>query len=374
MSNSLPSIVAVLGNDDGLVQEAAVRWYGKLTEGTEEFAHETIDGNVAVVDDAVSAANRALEALQTLPFFGGRKVVWLKACSFMGDNVTGRSQDTLEAMEGLSDYLKEGLPADVHFLITAYEIDRRRAFYKTLSKLALIEEYNKPDISRDGWQGDVAAVTRKAAKQRKLTFENDALDLFVNRVSESSRQILSELDKLDLYLGTERRTITADDVTEIVPLTRSGVIFEIGRALELGDAQKTLFLIDRQLDRGEMAVGIMRAAIIPVIRNLYMASVMVNEFSLPTHNYNAFTSALASLPEEKQMLVPKKKDGTPNAYPLFLAVQKLDSFPREWLRNALRACFEADKTLVTSSLDSTVVLHRLVVQLCERKRLAKNRR
>lgn len=369
MSDTLPPLVAVLGNDDGLVQEAAIKWYAKLTEGTDDFSHETLDGNIALVEEAVSVINRTLQALQTMPFFGGRKVVWLKGCSFIADNPAGRSQSTLEALEGLSSYLQNGLPPQVHFLLTSYEVDKRRAFYKNLGKTGLVIEYNKPDISKDGWQGDVADVTAKAAADRGLTFEADALDLFVNRVSESSRQIFSELDKLDLYIGLGRRKITADDVSTMVPLTRTGVIFEISRSLEKGDVKNMLFLIDRQLERGEQPVAVMRAAIIPTLRNLYAASIL-KESRLPVHNYNAFSSALNSLPSGMRSLVPLKKDGTPNCYPLFLAVQQvsLNGFTRAWLRNALTACFEADKSLVTANLDNTVVLHKLVVQLCDRKK------
>lgn len=369
MSESLPPLVAVLGNDDGLVQEAAIKWYAKLTEGTEDFSHETLDGNITLVEEAVNVTNRTLQALQTMPFFGGRKVVWLKGCSFIADTPAGRSQATLEALEGLFSYLQNGLPPQVHFLLTAYEVDKRRAFYKNLSKTGLVIEYNKPDISKDGWQGDVADVTTKAAAERGLTFEADALDLFVNRVSESSRQIFSELDKLDLYIGLGRRKITADDVSAMVPLTRTGVIFEISRSLEKGDVKNMLFLVDRQLERGEQPVAVMRAAIIPTIRNLYAASIL-RESGLPVHNYNAFASALNSLPSSMRSLVPLKKDGTPNGYPLFLAVQQvsLNGFTRAWLRKALTACFEADKSLVTANLDNTVVLHKLVVQLCDRKK------
>lgn len=369
MSENPPELIAVLGNDDGLVQEAALKWYARLTEGTDDFSHETLDGNVNLVDEAVRAIRRTLEALQTMPFFGGKKVVWLKGCTFLSDSPTGRSQDTLDALEDLSSYIQSGLPPQVHLLLTAYEVDKRRAFYKMLGKIGLVTEYNKPDISRDGWQVDVAQVTKKAAQDRGISFERDALELFVNRVSESSRQIFSELDKLDLYMG-ERRTITAEDVSTLVPLTRAGVIFEISRSLEKGDVKNMLFLVDRQLEKGEQPVAVMRAAIIPTIRNLYTASILKEE-RLPVHNYNAFAAAINSLPENMRCLIPQKKDGTPNAYPVFLAIQQvsLNGFTRDWLRAAMTACFEADKSLVTANLDNTVVLHKLVVQLCDRKKL-----
>ena len=41
---------------------------------------------------------------------------------------------------------------------------------------------------------------------------------------EQSQQIGNELEKLDLYLGPERRTVTESDVRTMVPLSRAAVV------------------------------------------------------------------------------------------------------------------------------------------------------
>lgn len=367
MSSSLPSLVAILGNDDGLVQEEAIRWYGRMTEGTDEFAHETLNGQADNAEAAARSIHEAIAALQTPSFFGGRKVVWLKGCNYLGDGPLAKSEGVLDALETLLQYLAKGLAEDVYFLLTAYEIDKRRSFYKQLGKIVQVCEYNKPDVTREGWQRDVASMVRQAATERDLSFESETLDLFVNRVSESSRQIFSELDKLSLYLGTARRLVTENDIRLLVPLSRTGVIFEIGRAIEKGNVQDALSLLSIQLDKGEQPVSIMRASIIPVIRNLYMASIIIEEYQLPTDNYRMFENTLQTLPPAGKALVPKKKDGGLNPYPFFLASQQVSHFSRAWLRQALTYCFEADKSLVTANLDNTVVLQRLIIQLTDKK-------
>jgi DNA polymerase-3 subunit delta len=70
--------------------------------------------------------------------------------------------------------------------------------------------------------------------------------------------------------------------------------------------------------------------------------------------------------------VPRKKDGTGfNAYPLFLALGEASRFTLDELHNALAACLDANSKLVTTQLDSKVVLERLLVgMLCPRKRKA----
>lgn len=80
---------------------------------------------------------------------------------------------------------------------------------------------NKPDITKAGWEGSLMPLVNKEAAARGMAFDPSALELFIHRVSESSRQIISEIEKLDLFLGAERRTVMPEDVERWIPLTRT---------------------------------------------------------------------------------------------------------------------------------------------------------
>lgn len=354
--------MTVYGSDDGQVNDHARKSFAELTEGTSEFSHEIIDGSAADSDTAALICRQVIEALQTMPMFGGRKVVWLKGATFLGDSVTGRAEATTQALQSLATMIERGLADDVCLLISATEFDKRRTFNKLLTTKGEAIEFRKPDISQDGWEAQVADLVRKAADEHGVQFEAPALDLFIHLVSESSRQIASEVGKLALYVERER-AITEQDVRDLVPVTRSGIVFEISRAIENGDAAETIRLMDAQLDGGEAPVSIIRAAVIPTLRNLVAAKILSSEFELNTFNYKSFTSQVASLPGHAQGLIPVKKDGTPNVYPLFLAAQKSKRFKLDRLKKALQECFSADRLLVSSSLDARLVLHRLAICL-----------
>jgi DNA polymerase III subunit delta len=47
--------------------------------------HEIIEATVSNSGEALAAIAKLREALQTLPFFGSGKVVWLRDCNFLGD-------------------------------------------------------------------------------------------------------------------------------------------------------------------------------------------------------------------------------------------------------------------------------------------------
>lgn len=358
-----PNIHAIVGSDDGRVKEEALGLHRELTGGVDDgFTHETIDGNAENSEGAFQICRAVVEALQTLPFFGDGKVVWLKNASFLVDDVTGRSERTLSGVESLKDCLEAGLGKGVVFLLSATGIDKRRAFWKFLEKNARVKVFDKIDTSKDGWQDAVAGLVSTRARDLGLRFEPEALELFVMLAGEATRQIGNELEKIDLYLGPDRREVTTDDVRKMVPLSRAGIVFEIGNALQNGNASRALELIDQQLERGESAIGLMRASIIPTVRNLFMAKVL-SEKSLPTHNYNAFAAAVDRLPAVERLWLPQKKTGGVNAYPLFLNLRGAGQFTMDGLRGAMESALKADRALVTTGLDHRLVLHRLVVEL-----------
>ncbi|MGE9269453.1 MAG: DNA polymerase III subunit delta, partial [Verrucomicrobiales bacterium] len=245
---------------------------------------------------------------------------------------------------------------------SATGIDKRRAFWKFLQKNAEVRSYDKIDTSKDGWEEEVAHLVEGRARDLGLRFEPDALELFVMLAGEATRQIGSELEKLDLFLGKERRNVVLEDVRKMVPMSRAGVVFEIGRALQNGDAGRAVELIDQQLDRGESAIGVMRASIIPTVRNLFMAKV-VAEMGIRAGNYRAFAAALDGLPEIQRAWLPQKKAGGVNAYPLFLAMTAASGFRVEGLRSVMESSLRADRALVTTGLDHRLVLHRLVAEV-----------
>jgi DNA polymerase-3 subunit delta len=367
---------AIVGSDDGLVREKALLLYNQLTGGLDDgFTHETIDGIADNSDSAFEICASTVQALLTLPMFGGDKVVWLRNANFLADNVTGRSQRTESGVENLRATLERGIPEGVKFLMTAQGVDKRRSFWKFIEKAATVQAYDRIDTSRDDWQEQVASLVTASARKLGLTFEHDALALFVMLAGEQSQQISNELEKLDLYLGPERREVTEDDVRLLVPLSRAAVVFEIGKAIQLGNASRAIQLIDQQLEADESAIGIMRASIIGVVRNLFMAKLIIEKFKIPTGNYSAFSGGLNRLAEADRAWLPQKKDGSGvNVFPIFLAAENSKNFELAGLQHVMEATLKADQALVTTGLDHRLVLHRLIVEIASARKAPARRR
>ena len=370
-SSGNPNFHAIVGSDDGLVREEALALYNELTGGNDDgFTHETVDGNAENSEAAYQICSSAAQSLMTMPMFGGDKVVWLRNVNFLGDDVTGRAQRTEAGVEVLRGILEKGLPDGIKLILSADKIDKRRAFWKFISKAASVQSHDKIDVSRDGWQDQVGQLVEGRAGELGLEFEHDALELFVMLAGEQSKQIANELEKLDLYLGAERRNITLEDVRTLVPLSRAAVVFETGKAIQTGDVARAIQLVDEQLDAEESAIGIMRASIINVVRNLYMAKLITEKFKAPAGNYGSFAGALNKLPAADRAWLPQKKDGSGvNVFPIFLALPNARNFDLKGLQHVMEQTQKADQALVTTGLDHRLILHRLIAEIAAARKV-----
>jgi DNA polymerase-3 subunit delta len=361
---SAPNIYAVVGSDESEVKQVASELALKLTPpGAGDFGLEVIDACADNTEQAVGRVRSTIEALQTLPFFGGGKLVWMKNANCLGDSVIGRSAGVQSALEELADLLEAGLGPDVTFLISATEVDKRRSFYKTLGKRAEVQVIDRLDSSRSGWEEEAVEIVRGRAKKRNLRFDDGALDLFVLLTGGDTRQIENELEKIDLHAGSDRQ-VSAKQVSELVPLSRAGVIFELANVLAARDLERALALVRRLLDQGESAIGILLVAIVPTIRNLLLAKDLMERHGLarPSAPFS-FVAALNRLPSNATGYLPRKKDGSISAYALGIAAQHVHQFGTEQLIAGLEACLEANLRIVSTQLDHELILTEVIVKL-----------
>ena len=362
------NIWAILGTDDLKVKEAAQLLTKKLVDPENaDFGLEVIEGAADNVEHALRLIRNTLEALQTVPFFGGEKVVWLKGATFLADTVVGRSERTLEALEELGSVLQHGLPPDIKFILTASDVDKRRGFFNTLKKVAQLEMYDVIDTSQKGWEELVMQLVEDRAREWTMEFEQEALMLFVMLAGEHTRQIDNELEKLDLFVG-KGRAITPEDVRQIVAQTRQGIVWELGNAMAVRDLPRALNVLRLLLEQGESAIGVLLAAVVPRIRSLSQARELAENYGVKlTSSYPQYIKLLERLPEEILESIPKKKDGSGvNAYPLYMAAQEMGHYTAAELRAALEECLNANRRLVTSSLDPDVILSQLLIRILTR--------
>ena len=388
--SQIANIYAVVGSDEAEVKHAAAELAQKLVpDDAGDFGLEVIDGVADNADQAAGRIRSVIEALQTLPFFGSTKVVWLKNANFLGDDPKARSTVVQSALEELSGLIDSGVGDGVTLLISATEVDKRRSFYKTLVKRAEIQVFDRLDSARAGWEEQATEIVLGRAEKRKLKFDEPALELFVLLTGGDTRQIDNELEKIDVYCSTgvppaefkgagkmptsptakmAVPRVTVEVVRELVPLSRAGVIFELSNALSARDLELALTLVRRLLEQGESAVGVLLVAIVPTIRNLLLAKDLMEQHGIRrSQSPFQFIAAMNRLPAKATEHLPRKKDGSINAYGLAIAAQHANQFNSNELIEAMRACLDANVKLVTTQLDHELILMEVVVKLLRDK-------
>src|SRR6185312_225413 len=174
---------------------------------------EVVSGFAANVDEVVTAVNRFRDAVQTVPLFGGKRVVWFKDMNFLADTVTGRAEGKLKQVEALQDLLDKARADEVTIVITAAPVDRRRAFAKWC-------EANS-DFTLAGGDGEsagegLALVAIAEAKGFNTTFGANALELLLQKVGANTRLLTEETRKLATYAG-DGGVIEEGQVEELTP-------------------------------------------------------------------------------------------------------------------------------------------------------------
>jgi DNA polymerase-3 subunit delta len=244
----------ICGQDDFLVGRMGRKRFDELSgENVDEFSREVVNGFAANGDDVEKAVNRFTEAVQTIPMFGGHRVIWLKDVNFLADTVTGKSESTLKRVEDLQQVLQSVNPAETAVLITAAPVDRRRSFAKWCEKNS---DFALADGGEDG--AGLAAVVQAEARSIGIEFGTGAMELLLARIGSNTRLLVEEVHKLAAH-AQEGSAIEEASVAELTPNVAQGDFFEMAEAFFSGDLKWTLAALRRHYFTGGDARPILAA-------------------------------------------------------------------------------------------------------------------
>jgi DNA polymerase-3 subunit delta len=372
-----PPLRVAWGDDEFAVQRRARQIFESWTSGELAGAgdSEVIDARSANSEEALRAIARLREALQSLPFFGGRKAIWFRDCNFVGEDRVSEAQAVVEATTGLVKSLGTFDWRDTRLLITAGKLDRRRTFYKTLEEFAetgaaLVEHF--PGLTQDDrdWQDRASAFASAEFKALGKRIGAAALRRFVEFVGPQSRQLAMEAQKAAAHVG-DRDEIRMEDVEAVTTRGRHARAFALGEFWGERNLPKALAQLENELwmmrsDKQRTEVGLLYA-LISKVRTTLLAREMLEEGLLrPTSDYRAFQQQLARLPADR---FPSDKRYNPieiKAYPMFRAVQHARNYSRQELVDAMGELLRCNLRLVGSTLDGGLALQLAMTRIMSR--------
>lgn len=315
----IPPVVLLYGEEEFLIDEC-VRGIIELLldEGTKGFNLDVVSGTKAEMKEVLALAS-------AFPMMSERRVVVVKEFEKLN------SDDA--AKERFTAYLQNPLESTCLVLV-AQKTDFRKRPYTDLKKNAELVEC-KPlyDNQVPDW---IARRIRETGKSA----DPEACRMLHAYVGNSLRALQNEIDKLFIFVG-EKKTISAEDVTEVVGASKGFTVFELQNAVGRKDLREAIRILQAMLQSGQSP---------------QMIIVMLTRF----------LNQLWRLGEVKRSgLSDSEVAKSVGIHPYFLRQlgQFQANFTEEQLESGYRALLEADTVLKSTGRDPRVVMDLLVYSL-----------
>jgi DNA polymerase-3 subunit delta len=362
-----PSLALICGDDEFAIKQRARQLHRQWCEELGGLDHEIIEATVSNSSEALTALARLREALQTLPFFGSGKVIWLRDCNFLGDERVASAQAVTETLNDLAEELKNFKWPGVRLLISAGKVDKRKTFFKTLDKIGTVENFSGWSVDDRDWAERAEIAARADVRSRQKEISGEALAELVNRVGPHPRQIDNEVEKLCLFAGA-RKKIEFADVAAICTRNKTARAFALGDALGDRDLPRLLRRLDEELwavksDSKKSEIGLLYGLISKVRAMLLLKEMLREGWIKPEMDYNRFKAQLERVPADK---LPADRRFNPlalNPYVLYKALPQAKKYTQDELVRAMDLLLRCNQRLVSSGLDEALVLQETLVQI-----------
>src|SRR5579862_1678730 len=365
---SSPALIC--GDDEFAVKQRAKQLYLQWCGEIGGMDHEIIEATVTNSGEAMAAIAQLREALQTLPFFGTGKVIWLRDCNFLGEERVASTQMVTESLSGLAEEFKAfawSRNAGIRLLISAGKVDKRKTFFKTLDKIGSVESLAGWSVDARDWAERAEVTARTAVRDRKKEISDEAVAELVSRIGPNPRQLDNEIEKLCLFAGN-RQQIEVDDVNAVCARNKTARAFALGDALGDRDLPRLLRRLDEELwevkfDSQKSEIGLLYGLIAKVRAMLLLKEMLREGWIKPELDYNRFKAQLQRVPADR---LPGDRRFNPlalNPYVLYKALPQVKRYSEAELVRAMDGLLRCNQRLVSSGLDETLVLQQTLVQI-----------
>jgi DNA polymerase III subunit delta len=370
----IPALALVCGDDEFAVKKRAKEIYQNWRDELGGMDHEMIEATVSNGSDALNKISKLREALQTLPFFGSGKVIWLHDCNFLGDERAASSQAVTEMLNDLAGELKNFDWKNVRLLISAGKVDKRKSFFKMLDAIGTVENFAALSADDRDWAERAEVAARTAIRDRQKEISEEALAELVSRVGPNARQLENEVEKLSIFSG-DRKKIESADVAAICSRNKTARAFALGDALGDRDLARLLRRLDEELwelklDSQKSEIGLLYGLIGKVRAMLLLKEMLREGWIKPEMDYNRFKAQLGRAPADRMPADRRFNPLALNPYVLYKALPQAKKYSQGELIRAMDLLLRCNQRLVSSGLDKALALQQTLVQIAAPQEVA----
>ncbi len=214
------------------------------------LAPEDRDNGLSRHDMETTTLAAILDDARSLSLFAPQRVIWVAGAEAALPRGRSASQEDSAAVADLAEYIRNPTPGTVLIIASSRydfegedraKMERVQKFFSCIPEVVEFRPY-----------------TVEAARQLAQNLASDAglqlglseLGLLVDSLAADASRIVNEIEKLRLYVGSNRQ-VTADDILRLVPNAQATTIFALVSALGRGDRKRSLGHLDTLLREGE---------------------------------------------------------------------------------------------------------------------------
>lgn len=252
------NLFLITGNDELVIHAKAKALFERLAgEDPDPFAvdiyPEPEEGPSADV------IIQAVRSLQSPPFLGHTKIVWLKHISCLDQEGSDKPNGIGKALRELGQLLKQGLPEDIAFLMDGSGLDKRKILYKTFVAKGEITVCNKPDMSQRNWEEEFRNYLSNAMSEKGMRFAPDAFSYLMELLGTDTARTGQELEKIICYRGTTEGVVSLEDVQAVCVGKGEEMSWALNDTLGQRNLQEALRVIDVLISQNKGDEGYARA-------------------------------------------------------------------------------------------------------------------
>ena len=307
------------GDEEFLLQEAVDLIISAVVDpGSRDF-------NFNTVYCKGTSGNEIVNLCQALPFMAERRLV------------IAREIEALKAtdLEELAAYLQSPSPSTCLVLVSNQPRFEKKAIIAPVeANGAVVRFFALLDRDMPGW-------IESWVRRQGLSIQRDAMQYVWQTLGNDLQAINNELEKAVIFVK-ERKTITYDDVKQVVGNFRDYTPFDLADALGKKDREAAFLILSRLIQEGESPVGLL-GSIAWNFRRLMNAKAM-----------ESIGIGIEEIKKKHRIIFHQASS--------FQA--QLRSYTLGELETAIEVLLNADQALKSSGLNGRLVLERMILRLC----------
>ncbi len=283
--------------------------------------------NVTILSDKEFSYEKAVDAIEQMPFFAEYRLVIIKGCGLFA---AGKKGDSEKMVELLKD-----VPETSIVLFVEEKVDKRSALFKAVTKHGTASELNTPS------EKELISWAKRHFKTYGVEISDSNIVLLLRTVATDMGTIASEISKLCTYLG-KGSTVSAQDIKNVCTRSLESSIFELVDAVGRKQAGAALDTFSNLLLMKESPIMVI--TMIARQFRLVLSCLLLKERGLTAAEITQELSQRSFIVNE--------------------CLRQAGNFTKEALMNGIESCLQADLKIKTGRLNDKLAVEMLIVGAC----------